>query len=49
MTIPEDQEIGLIIEFPDDARRPIALVQWPNSGYNYEELADIVLLNTRSF
>jgi len=49
MTVPEDQEIGLIIEFAEDARQPIALVQWPNSGYNYEEIEDIELLNSRSF
>ena len=43
MVDPMDQEIGIIIEFPSDAARPIAFVSWSKSGYSFEELKDLIL------
>jgi len=44
MSDPMDQEIGIIIEFPDGAARPIACICWPRSGYVFEDLKDLVLI-----
>jgi len=45
MKDPMDQEIGIILDFPNDAARPIVFISWPKSGYSYEELDDLVLFS----
>lgn len=48
MKDPMDQEIGIILDFPEDAARPIAFISWPKSGYSYEELDDLVLFSKKN-
>jgi len=45
MKNPMDQEIGIILDFPKDAARPIVFISWPKTGYVYEDLKDLVLFS----